>query len=122
MDLYFDGGCKPNPGEMELAVISDCGTVKIYERIGYGTNNVAEWMGFLAAVQHALSVEGKHRIIGDSKLVVSQANGVWQVKKPELMEYKAIYDEMVKGQAGRLTITHVLRDRNKAGIFLDRKE
>lgn len=117
--LYFDGGCKPNPGAMEYAVVSEDGEVRLHEKIHDGTNNIAEWIGFLVAVEIA-RMRGLEEveILGDSNLVISQAQGLWKVRSPELMTFRDEYDRM-KGSFRRIKLTHVPRARNLAGTYIE---
>lgn len=121
MRLYFDGGCKPNPGKMEVAVVSDDGTIKEHARVHDGTNNEAEWLAFLWACTIAIDKGLNARplsILGDSKLVISQAQGVWKVKQPSLAVFR---DEFLKLQPEfkQLRLLHVLRDANPAGHYIE---
>lgn len=59
----------------------------------YGTNNVAEWLAFKAALKSAKEVlsdypEATFRIYGDSQLIIKQFSGEWRVKQPHLKPYK----------------------------------
>lgn len=119
MILYFDGGCKPNPGEMVIAVVDENTEVIRYDHIGEGTNNVAEWSAFILAVEFAVRFAGEHTIIGDSKLVISQATGQWKIKDARMKEMYDMYKCVVEGHEHRLTLKHQLRDHNLAGKFLE---
>jgi ribonuclease HI len=119
MKIYFDGGCKPNPGKMEIAVVSECGSVRFHQRIHDGTNNEAEWIAFLAAVELADHYKDQDiTILGDSNLVIQQALGKWKVNAPELKTYKACFDQ-VKARLPRLTLLHVRRNDNLAGQYIE---
>ncbi len=121
MVLYFDGGCKPNPGKMEIAVVSDSGSIKEHARIHDGTNNEAEWLAFLWACAIAIE-EGLHEasltVSGDSLLVINQAQGLWQVKQPSLAVFR---DEFlaIRPLFTDLTLKHVLRGKNPAGHYIE---
>jgi ribonuclease HI len=121
LKLYFDGGCKPNPGKMEVAVVSDDGSIKEHARIHDGTNNEAEWLAFLWAASIAIS-KGFNRapltILGDSKLVISQAQGVWQVKQPSLAVFRDEFRTM-EPEFKQLRLVHVLRGVNPAGHYIE---
>ena len=51
--LYFDGASRGNPGPASFGVWSPSGLSR-KEHIGTATNNVAEWRGFLAALDMEL--------------------------------------------------------------------
>jgi ribonuclease HI len=117
--IYFDGGCKPNPGAMEYAVVSPDLDYQFHEKIQEGTNNMAEWIGFLVAVEIARMREIKTvEILGDSNLVISQAKGLWKVKAPELITFHNEWKKM-KGDFDQITLTHVPRAENLAGIYIE---
>jgi probable phosphoglycerate mutase len=60
----------------------------VAETIGEATNNVAEYRGVLAGIQHALEVDPEARIEArlDSKLIVEQMSGRWAIKNAALRE------------------------------------
>ena len=53
--VYFDGGCRPYPGRMELAVVIH-GQAHIQLEVGRGTSQDAEWLAVLMA---ALGLSGR---------------------------------------------------------------
>lgn len=121
MKLFFDGGCKPNPGKMEVAVVSADGSIKEHQHIHWGTNNEAEWIALLWAMEIAISTGahgGRVIISGDSKLAISQAQGVWQVKQDSLKTFKKEFDRL-NLQFADLRLIHVLRDQNPAGHYIE---
>lgn len=88
-----DGGSRGNPGPAAYGtVVRDGETgrvlVEVAETIGEATNNVAEYRGVLAGIQHALEVDPEARIEArlDSKLIVEQMSGRWAIKNAALRE------------------------------------
>jgi ribonuclease HI len=86
--LYFDGGARPkNPGHAAFACV-----VTVEKRhdqmsryIGYRTNNEAEYFGLIVGMKFAYDLGVKSiDIYSDSKLVVNQVLGEWQVKQETL--------------------------------------
>jgi ribonuclease H / adenosylcobalamin/alpha-ribazole phosphatase len=81
-----DGGSRGNPGPAGYgAVVIDPATGAVLaERsaaIGTATNNVAEYRGLIAGLEAALEIEARRVDVRmDSKLVVEQMSGRWQVK------------------------------------------
>ena len=81
-----DGGSRGNPGPAGYgAVVRDEATgVVLAERkeaIGTDTNNVAEYRGLICGLQAAAELGATRVIVRmDSKLVVEQMSGRWQVK------------------------------------------
>jgi len=111
----FDGGSKPNPGQMTIGGwIADPNRkiiLKFSENIGHGTNNEAEYNALIRLIIEAKKLGIKNiSIRGDSALVVNQVNGKWKVKVPRIQELKsqALYE--MKGMT--ITLSHVLREYN----------
>lgn len=112
-----DGGSRGNPGPAAYgAVLRDAGTGAVIaedgSRIGVATNNVAEYSGLLAglrlAAEHAPGAAVEVRL--DSKLVVEQMSGRWQVKNADL---RALRDEALQLAPEGTTYTWVPRAENK---------
>lgn len=119
MRLYFDGGCIPNPGKMECAVVSEDGSIKEHRHIGQGTNNEAEWLAFLWAVELAKPFADQAlEILGDSKLVIMQAQGLWKCNGANLIVFRDEFTKQ-KGEFKNLKLTHVRRNINLAGIYIE---
>ena len=85
-----DGGSRGNPGPAGWgACVLDAETGEtLAERaagIGRATNNVAEYGGLIAGLQAARELDpGSVEVRMDSKLVVEQMSGRWQVKHPSM--------------------------------------
>lgn len=88
-----DGGSRGNPGPSGWGALvrdADSGVV-LAERAGYlgeSTNNVAEYSGLLAGLRAAAEVDPAATVLVrmDSRLVVEQMSGRWQVKHAVLRE------------------------------------
>lgn len=117
--LYFDGASKGNPGP------SGCGgiiidhnsnkkqSVTFTNYLGNETNNYAEYMGLYYGMLKAIEIKADNlEVIGDSKLVISQCNGVYQVKSKKL---KKIYDKIktLEENFESISYIHVYRENNK---------
>jgi len=86
-----DGGSRGNPGPAAYgATVSENGIVlaELYDVIGVTTNNVAEYSGLVAGLRkaHELDPQAKIHVKMDSKLVVEQMSGRWQIKHPDMRE------------------------------------
>lgn len=85
-----DGGSRGNPGPAGYgAVVRDAVTGEVLaERaagIGRATNNVAEYGGLIAGLAAAVELGATEvEVRMDSKLVVEQMSGRWQVKHPAM--------------------------------------
>lgn len=115
--LFFDGGCRPNPGKIEGAVVRK-GVVHYRHDLGEGDNSDAEW---LAAI-HALEIAADHGdrdvvLLGDSTLVVTQANGRAPCRSATLREHRTRFAELTLG-FDRVRLRHIGRAQNLAGIAL----
>ena len=115
--IHTDGVSRGNPG---LAAIG--ATLKdergqliasISRRIGWATNNQAEYKAIIAALETAIGLGVRQvELNSDSELVVRQINGQYRVKKEAL---KLLY-QRVKELQGRLegfTIKRIPRQQNK---------
>ena len=109
--LHFDGACRGNPGPSSWGVWSPSG-IALSGLVGRTTNNVAEWSGFLAALDAALEAGAADvEIRADSELVVKQWNGVYRVKAPHLLPFVAQAKEKAR-RIPRLRVVHVRREEN----------
>jgi len=113
-----DGGARGNPGPAGYgAVVREAGTGEVLveksEAMGVATNNVAEYSGLVAGLQAAAdlgAVEVEVRM--DSKLVVEQMSGRWQIKHPGLRPLAAKAATLVR-RFDTVRFTWVPRARNK---------
>ncbi len=118
-----DGGSRGNPGPAgHGAVVREAATgevlLEIGESIGEATNNVAEYRGLLAGLRAAAdlgAVEVEVRM--DSKLVVEQMSGRWQIKNPGLRPLAAQAATLV-GRFESVRFTWVPREQNRAADAL----
>lgn len=100
--IEADGGSRGNPGPAGYgAVVLDPATGELLaERsgeLGIATNNVAEYSGLIAGLEAARSL-GAHEVDVrmDSKLVIEQMAGRWQVKHPAMKPLAAKATELVR--------------------------
>ena len=120
MTFYFDGGCRPNPGPMEAAVVI-AGTVHLRDGLGIGDNNQAEWLALLFAAELAGAAGATDVLfVGDSTLVVEQARGRWRCRSPQLQPYVTAFAAAVSA-IPRVRLKQVARSKNLAGIALARR-
>ena len=115
--LFFDGGCRPNPGPIECAVVRK-GVTHYRHDLGDGSNNDAEWLAAIHALEVAAhSGDRDITLLGDSTLVVTQANGTARCRSPELEAHRARFAALAS-DFDRLRIRHIGRTQNLAGIAL----
>ena len=114
--LRFDGASKGNPG------ISGAGAVLYYnnEEIWHGTiylgkqtNNYAEYYGMIIGLQEAKKKGISNLYIeGDSKLVINQMKGIYNVKSSNLLDlYKKA--KLLVLSFDTIDYKHIYRDQNK---------
>lgn len=89
--LTADGGSRGNPGPAGYgAVITEGGKIiaELFDVIGVATNNVAEYSGLLAGLTHIHQLDPAATIdvAMDSKLVVEQMSGRWQIKHADMRD------------------------------------
>lgn len=116
--IEADGGSRGNPGPAGYgAVVRDAGTGEVLaersEAIGVATNNVAEYRGLIAGLEAAAelgaaAVEARM----DSKLVVEQMCGRWQIKNAGLRPLAAQAAVLVR-RFGSVGFTWIPRERNR---------
>jgi len=71
--VFFDGGCRPNPGPIEVAVVLR-GVAHILDDCGHGSSGDAEWLALLRAAELARPLGfGVVTLVGDSLPVVRAA-------------------------------------------------
>jgi len=113
-----DGGSRGNPGPAGYgAVVRDAATGEVLaerrESLGRTTNNVAEYRGLIAGLRAAAEHGATAVVVRmDSKLVVEQMSGRWQVKheglRPLAREAAALRDRFAE-----ITFEWIPRERNK---------
>ena len=113
-----DGGSRGNPGPAGYgAVVRDATTgevlAEVSESIGRATNNVAEYSGLIAGLRAAAATArgADVEVRMDSKLVVEQMSGRWQIKHPDMRPLAAKARETARA-LGRVSYTWVPRSRN----------
>lgn len=89
--LTADGGSRGNPGPAGYgAVVSENGKIlaELFDVIGIATNNVAEYSGLLAGLSHIhqMDPDAAVEVAMDSKLVVEQMSGRWQIKHADMRD------------------------------------
>ena len=127
---WFDGACEPtNPGGVMSygAYIIKYGKTiwsesKIVETPGQSTNNIAEYSGFIAILEYLLSNNLQDEPIlihGDSKLVIEQMFGTWQIKSGAYKPYALKSKELLK-KFKSANGTWIPREENEAADELSK--
>ncbi len=124
LEIYIDGACSGNPGEAAIGVLVQENSKRIKEiskTIGQGTNNIAEYSAFIAALKEAALLKAdKIRIYTDSELLFKQSTGQYKIKNENL---KLLFEE-AKGLAEKfkaVEIKQIPREQNSAADQLASK-
>jgi broad specificity phosphatase PhoE/ribonuclease HI len=121
--IEADGGSRGNPGPSGYgAVVREHPTGEIllerYGSLGVTTNNVAEYTGLIEGLKAAAELNASRVDVRmDSKLVVEQMSGRWQIKNPGLRPLAAEAATLVK-RFDEVTFEWIPRERNKAADAL----
>ena len=118
LKIFFDGGCRPNPGAMEIAIVAQ-GQTHILRDLGHGSNDDAEWRALLHAVKLARSLGLVDCVLlGDAATVIAQANGSAKPRGVGIV-HRAALQTLLAGDAPP-RVRHIKRTQNLAGIALAR--
>jgi len=128
--IRADGAARGNPGPASSgAVIIDASKADAYEpdsapiaviarSLGIQTNNYAEYMAVILALEKALEL-GVHEVelILDSLLIVEQVSGRWKVKHPAIKPLVARVRNLLAQFEG-WSVRHERRESNVAADAL----
>ncbi len=114
-EIYCDGASRSNPGDASIGVSINKDKVEIdtiKKKIGINTNNVAEYLGLIAALEYCVENNVNNvRIFLDSLLVVQQVNMEYKVKSKKLQSH---YEKSLNliNQIEDIEIHHIRREFN----------
>ena len=116
--IWVDGACRGNPGPASIGGhIEDAeGNVvgRISERLGHGTNNIAEYTALIRALEEAKALGAAEvEVRSDSLLLVKQMAGEFRVKHPHLKPLFEKARALSKGFRS-FRFFHVPREENRA--------
>jgi ribonuclease HI len=118
LKVYFDGGCRPNPGAMELAVVA-AGQTWLERDAGPGTSTDAEWLALLYALRIAQALGATDFVLlGDAAAVIGAATGAVRCRGAGLRHMAELHRLVGAGNLPR--IRYIRRSQNLAGIALAR--
>jgi len=117
LKLFFDGGCRPNPGRIEVAVVAR-GVSYLFDDLGQGTNTDAEWLALIKACELAQKLgEANVVLLGDARAVIAQANGQAKCRGEAMQLHYERFAALVR-QSPPPRIRWIARTQNLAGIAL----
>ena len=114
-EIYCDGASRSNPGDASIGVSINKDKVEIdtiKKKIGINTNNVAEYLGLIAALEYCVENKVNNvKIFLDSLLVVQQVNMEYKVKSKKLQTH---YEKSLNliNQIEDIQIHHIRREFN----------
>jgi ribonuclease HI len=116
LKVFFDGGCRPNPGRIEAAVVVR-GITHLFDDLGHGTNGDAEWLALICALKLTQSLAlVEVELIGDAAEVIHQANmalNTGRAKHDHAATFLSLYNATPMAR-----IRWIKREQNLAGIAL----
>ena len=113
VNLVTDGGSRGNPGPSSIGIyITDKSGNELYsfaKCIGNGTNNRAEYRALIKGLKLCRKLP-RHQVscLSDSKLVINQLNGIYQVKNPKMKKYY-LKVKALEADFDLVTYTHLSR-------------
>ncbi len=126
--IFTDGGARNNPGPGGIGVVIkyDDKVLKFSKYIGHSTNNQAEYLAVILALEEAKKINAKEiDFYLDSELVVNQLNRKYKVKNQELsVLFIKVWNLSLEFK--KITFTHIPREQNKeadrlANLAMDRQ-
>ncbi|MFK4875213.1 ribonuclease HI [Novosphingobium sp. ZW T3_23] len=117
--VFFDGGCRPNPGPIEAAAVIR-GETHLFDDLGHGGNGDAEWLALIRALELATALGLRDiELIGDALPVVRRANAALERGTPRDGHEATFLALAATSPPGR--IRWIKREQNLAGIALARR-
>jgi ribonuclease HI len=114
--VFFDGGCRPNPGPIEAAVVMR-GVAHVFDDLGSGTSNDAEWLALIRGLELAADAGMRDiELIGDALDVINKAQRVLETGNPASGHAQTLKLVLAKARPAR--IRWIKREQNLAGIVL----
>ena len=114
-ELYVDGACSGNPGEAGIGiVIKESGKrIKAFSKsIGEATNNIAEYLALIYALQEAIFLKaGNVKVHTDSELMVKQITGFYKIKNQILKLFFGQVQHLIEGFQ-HFELHHISRTKN----------
>ncbi|MDE2410691.1 MAG: reverse transcriptase-like protein [Sphingomonadales bacterium] len=119
LKVFFDGGCRPNPGPMEAAVVIR-GLPQFFSELGIGSNTDSEWHALFCAIAVArdLGLEAAE-FVGDSLEVTRRATVALRTGHADTKHAATLLSLLSQYRPSK--IRWIKREQNLAGIALERR-
>lgn len=122
---WFDGATKhANPGIRGIGGLlkGPAGErIEIFEEIGEGTNNEAEYAALMAVLDAAVTAKVQDLMVyGDSQLVIKQVNGEWLINAKGLVPMCKTVQRLMD-QIPKVTLSWIPREDNIEADALSKK-
>jgi ribonuclease HI len=114
--IFIDGACRGNPGKAASGIIFCDPEGRIFDQVGYylgqATNNIAEYMGLIKALEKAQEYGFEEiEILSDSQLLIKQILGEYAVHNPQLKKLFKKAQELIK-KISSFSIRYIPREEN----------
>jgi len=124
MVVFSDGETSLNGqvGQLSSIVVWSQGNVVVEKDVGDKTNNEAEYLGIIEALEWLLkNVPGeKNVVLSDSQFVLNQLMHQYHFREKHLRPYaEKAWNLLIELQ--NTTLKWIPRERNKAGLYIDAK-
>lgn len=123
LNVYTDGSSKGNPGPSAIGIVCYDNREELFrhrEDIGEATNNIAEYMAVIKGLQIVKEKipdftfhVSRINFYSDSKLLVSQLNGLYKVKNAKIREMIAKIRMCQAELAIPVVFSHIPREKNR---------
>ena len=115
--FYVDGASRGNPGDAGVGFLMCDADSKVIQKykyyIGESTNNVAEYMALINALQEAVKARVRNVLVySDSELLVRQVKGIYRVKDNKLKQLYALFSNL-KEYFKDFSIEYIEREKNQ---------
>jgi len=124
LKIYVDGASKGNPGPSGIGVVI-CRDGEILKNIasfiGNATNNVAEYMALIYALQESLILHAENiEINTDSQLLYRQIKKIYKIKSIKIL---GLYNQVLQLMSAfkEVSIKHIPREENRGADKLANK-
>ncbi len=121
--VHTDGGARGNPGPAGIGAVIERKTeqgselvAEISEYIGQATNNQAEYLSLITALERIIALKKQGSVIKcylDAELLVQQLKGAYRVKNARLKPLASRVQELVLALGGKVSFTAIPRASNR---------